>query len=107
MDLTAAVTVSCLDLLAVVDGVSCLDLDLGVLLLTSLDRADGFSVSSTDLPLLFLDWALDLLLVVPSVLPPDFEVPSFKLCLSLPSSLDFCPDFVAVSFDLLQKESHH
>lgn len=100
LDFMAALTLSCLDLLAVVDGVSCLDLDFGVLL-TSFDLADSFSVS-TDLPVLFLDWAPDLLLIVSSVLPPDFEVLSFKL--SLP--LDFCPDFV-VSFDLLQKEFHH
>lgn len=102
LDLLAALTVSCLDLLAVVDGVSCLDLDLGVLLLTSLDLADGFSVS-TDLPVLLLDGAADLLLVVSSAFPADFEVPSFKL--SLP--LDFCPDLAVASFDLLQKEPHH
>lgn len=100
MDLLAALTVSCLDLLAVVDGVSCLDLDLGVLLLTSLDLADGFSVS-TDLPVLLLDGAADLLLVVSSAFPADFEVPSFKL--SLP--LDFCPDLAVASFDLLLGEA--
>lgn len=100
LDLLEALTVSCLDLLAVV-GVSCLDLDLGVLL-TSLDLADGFSVS-TDWSVLFLDWSPDLLLVVLSVFPADFELPSFKLTLPL----DFCPDFAVASFDLLQKEPHN